>query len=1676
MKIRIVACLMFILTSLLWGQDPPTMARGASEGALDSLDQVNLRNGNVNVRIPIGPTIPIGGKLKFGLTLFYNSKVWDNEGGVYSLPHIGTIPDSYPNRSSNAGIGWTLTLGKLIPPRPHTTDPQNHTSQWMYLSPDGSQHLFYAQLHENDPVDANIHYTRDGSYFRLVGGSPGNAHQLEAPDGTIYIFDTQNRLVKIQDRFQSANTVDISYQVDQATGDEDWTIEDKHQRTWVLHWRKIVVSGQHSIPEEHRTYDQLLAVEVPAPGGGRVTYDFTYERRRVAMGCFAPDPENFPAEIEFLTRILFPDADGSGPQGRQYYNMVYYDDPVSNPGATDGSPGANYFNCANSALQVLTIPSGGQLKYEYQNFVIRPHCTTPNESTEFYTNKTPWVIRRTYEDGQGAIQSQWAYQYKVSNPNEGTATDCDDPNNDKEQASEVLTTRIIDPKGDRSYHFFSIWPLADVSDHGFDIHDYQLPYLKPDVPISQEWLVFGPPNPNQVPDFIDSGGRYLSSVVFDCDSESNPESCRLYRSQYVLYESENPLDSNYDVGEADAMAADRNARVVSTRTVYHYEDENGVQTNSVTTDFSKFDGLGHFREITVSGYPDPTPRIHKTTYNPDFPDLVLNGNHVPLTNTVWPAADPWVLDTYTSMEKSEGNQCLRSEYLFDESTGFLEKHRQLADLSCPPQRSANDLLTVYTHDPSGNIDSTTRYGGDHQALPDQPLANLLPDQSVYRSEFEFAFGIQTQQKEIDPNGQVYFLGGTKTIDQNSGLTMGETSPSGVSVAYGYDRLGRLILIDEPEPFADQIMTYFNATPSLGPKQTTTLEHGGVLTKVHVQQDSFGRNLNEYRLMPNGNFSRTDIAYNEMGYVDQVSTPYPVAAIGAGGTPPGFTQYLDYDPMGLAKTVIAPDGNVLSREIRVNYLLKEQQSVRTGISQQTTVTKQTFTNDQGQIVQVVEGPASTNITSNYDYDVSGNLISAQISGGGLQQTRLFTFDGRSFLLKERHPEKGTNGNDWVTYGDYDPLGNAGFKIDGPSQLRYLYDPMARLTQVWDLQQNRIMLENIYANQNLEGGQNRVVGKLFQTKRHNYPPQSNQTSQDHVITESYFYRNPLGHLTELRTRSSEGVSFTQHFDYNQLGDMAEWTYPNSNNPATAGDPVQQVNLNYAHGVLETMQNQRDGQASEYLLRDTTYLASGLIYKKVHGNFVSDFMPQDISGMARPQQIYTEGADQNWDSGPYRYDGAGNIWRLGDDYFAYDAVSRLSQILRSGSNIQYQYDSVGNLTQQEGNSISVNTSSNRISEPGYQYDAAGQLLDTPIATYTYDALGMIQSGVDAQGEQRYVYGPGNERIAIQDQAQQASLWTLRGPDHRVVREYAQTGQRSWQVEKDYFYAKGLLASFQYQDQSRRHYHLDHLGTPRMSTDESGQIVSTSDFLPFGEEVTAGAPGERLKFTGHERDFDDQDYMHARFYNGLDGRFLTPDPILGSVDSSQSWNRYTYALNNPLKYIDPTGLIVVPTSLFVVINEIIEELNIQPADPAFSEIFGEEITVTARDPIYEMVSFNPTQSTIYPYRQQTFIGPRNSNAPILTFADLQRMQWDEKAKQWGVGINPGRDAFVGFTTAGTPHPFAEEFMNGGEHVAPHLVAGHLTYNMLSLSRPSAVRANAYAPGPGAAKPAPLPVPRFKK
>ena len=120
----------------------------------------------------------------------------------------------------------------------------------------------------------------------------------------------------------------------------------------------------------------------------------------------------------------------------------------------------------------------------------------------------------------------------------------------------------------------------------------------------------------------------------------------------------------------------------------------------------------------------------------------------------------------------------------------------------------------------------------------------------------------------------------------------------------------------------------------------------------------------------------------------------------------------------------------------------------------------------------------------------------------------------------------------------------------------------------------------------------------------------------------------------------------------------------------------------------------------------------------------------------------------------------------------------------------------------------------------------------------------------------------------------------------------------------AKDVIATFN-SPQTTSYYHTDILGSVRAVTDVAGEPVVRHDYFPFGES-TSSMIGDPRRYLGQERDAETGfDQFGARYFRNVWGRFTSVDPIFSTaLTNPQRWNRYSYALNNPLRYVDPSGL----------------------------------------------------------------------------------------------------------------------------------------------------------------------------
>ena len=318
-------------------------------------------------------------------------------------------------------------------------------------------------------------------------------------------------------------------------------------------------------------------------------------------------------------------------------------------------------------------------------------------------------------------------------------------------------------------------------------------------------------------------------------------------------------------------------------------------------------------------------------------------------------------------------------------------------------------------------------------------------------------------------------------------------------------------------------------------------------------------------------------------------------------------------------------------------------------------------------------------------------------------------------------------------------------------------------------------------------------------------------------------------------------------------------------------------------------------------------------------------------------------DWTTGTYVYDGSGNIVTVGADQYVYDKVNRLHSATAKGpgNRQEYSYDSFGNRLKSttvhalpcandvpcDGLPLTVAPATNHVTSGSAAYDddgslahyvesvyaADGHLVESDRAhDYVYDGAGMMSSQSDGGKKRQYIYTADDQRIAVY--ADQEWHWSVRDLDQRVVRDFTSkdSSPTGWTVNEDYIHSDQTLLS-SVSTSGRRYVHVDHLGTPRLITGDQRQFLGEHAYFPFGTELalTSEDPQERLKLTGHERDTIpgeplSLDYMHARYYGGLQGRFLSVDSTWESADEErpQSWNRYGYCDNNTVNRIDPDGL----------------------------------------------------------------------------------------------------------------------------------------------------------------------------
>jgi RHS repeat-associated protein len=290
-------------------------------------------------------------------------------------------------------------------------------------------------------------------------------------------------------------------------------------------------------------------------------------------------------------------------------------------------------------------------------------------------------------------------------------------------------------------------------------------------------------------------------------------------------------------------------------------------------------------------------------------------------------------------------------------------------------------------------------------------------------------------------------------------------------------------------------------------------------------------------------------------------------------------------------------------------------------------------------------------------------------------------------------------------------------------------------------------------------------------------------------------------------------------------------------------------------------------------------------------------------------------------YQYDSTGNIlqleydrrtpdnqWVQSTEVFQYDWLDRLVSSQGDYGSMMYSYDPVGNRS--------------ALNDLDYTYNIMNELVSINDGTqFTYDENGNTCTRTDGANTWLYTYDIRNLLTQVEKNQQIVAQYEYDGDGHRIQKTewiddlqqyqtliYVYSGsnviyEKNPNTEQEATYVYGPTGRVAKNvDGLTDYYHTDHLGSTRLVTDESGNVVEEVEYDPFGQP--GNEPDEHYLFTGKERDSTGLYYYGARYYDPETGRFVTRDPAGGKTHLPQSLNRYTYCLNNPLKYSDPGGL----------------------------------------------------------------------------------------------------------------------------------------------------------------------------
>jgi YD repeat-containing protein len=538
------------LTLSAAAQQHPNLVKGFdAKGVYQAgeYDSVNTWNGNLTISIPIGPPLALDGGRSFQFSLHSNAGVWDVEKYRGDCRESIDWNVAYAHRRANAGMGWTMTPGRLF-------DSSHNTAMgWVYESPDGADHRFN--------TENGVYTTHDSTYLRLT--FEGTSALVSFPDGTMHEFEQDPedpgawRLVKILDNRggQRLTLLSIVYQ------GRTWTVYNASGTPAVKVSTTLLdyETPPSTVPPTHSFIDSVTFLNSANDGA---SYKFHYaglsflrpfDLHTAKVQCF-----NRSVYAQFLESVELPDATS--------FQFAY----IQGGGMMD------------SGLPVqMTLPTGGRIVWDWlPNLFQKPFYSGLGVG---WAHNVVGVKKRTVYDRNATEGASWTYTVLYDHD-----ANRQNPPDTNQYAKHQITiveerTSSTDTTPKITENFYCVAPEPNYVQVPASTHpDYGRPFA----------ALF--PDPT-------GGGRSLSTVSITTSQQSG-EPAEVRESTYVRYEQDavtDPQANNPRVAARNVIRSDdANKNVLSESTDYRGYGRYRVQTVSGTA-------IPNTTRVTTTEYLDP---------------------------------------------------------------------------------------------------------------------------------------------------------------------------------------------------------------------------------------------------------------------------------------------------------------------------------------------------------------------------------------------------------------------------------------------------------------------------------------------------------------------------------------------------------------------------------------------------------------------------------------------------------------------------------------------------------------------------------------------------------------------------------------------------------------------------------------------------------------------------------------------------------------------------------------------------------------------------------------------------------------------------------------------------------------------------------------------------------------